>query len=395
MPIKPENRSRYPANWAEISERIRFERAQGRCECRGECGHEHVHVAEDWIGTWTNNRCKAIYDLPHPVTGSRVVLTVAHLDHTPENSADGNLRAMCQRCHLAYDQEEHQRSREETRKINMAGRTRRTTVTEAPDETVAEAHGADRCMGTRSRRSLSTRSQTSTCSWPRAPPTPKAGALTKTNFSVTSTPTTTPMAPRARNWTCASPPPPRYSTPPPPYSTPPPTYSTPPPMMTTRTMTCSTTLLKPRTIHIALRAGGRPPAQAQQGADRAGACRSSPGRGAEARGQGTGQGQRPDRNLRGAAGEGGRTAPRGPARRADVRGRRQGVRRGRESSSNMSDWLDRAVETCNWGRSPPMAEPDKQKEGAAPELPPRLAPLSIGGHRYLTVKDVVSAFQTG
>lgn len=138
MPIKPENRSRYPANWAEISERIRFERAQGRCECRGECGHEHVHVAEDWIGTWTNNRCKAIYDLPHPVTGSRVVLTVAHLDHTPENSADGNLRAMCQRCHLAYDQEEHQRSREETRKINMAGRTRRTTVTEAPDQTVAD-----------------------------------------------------------------------------------------------------------------------------------------------------------------------------------------------------------------------------------------------------------------
>ena len=40
-----------------------------------------------------------------------------------------------------------------------------------------------------------------------------------------------------------------------------------------------------------------------------------------------------------------------------------------------------------------MAKPDKQKEGAAPEPPPRLAPISIGGHRYLTVKDVVSAFQ--
>ena len=84
-------------------------------------------------------RCKAVNGQPHPVTGSRVVLTVAHLDHTPENNADDNLRAMCQRCHLAYDREEHQRSREETRKNNMGGRTRQTTVTEVPDETVAES----------------------------------------------------------------------------------------------------------------------------------------------------------------------------------------------------------------------------------------------------------------
>ena len=38
MPIKPENRSRYPEDWAEISKRIRFDRAQGCCECKGECG---------------------------------------------------------------------------------------------------------------------------------------------------------------------------------------------------------------------------------------------------------------------------------------------------------------------------------------------------------------------
>jgi hypothetical protein len=31
------------------------------------------------------------------------VLTVAHLDHTPENCADENLKALCQRCHNTYD----------------------------------------------------------------------------------------------------------------------------------------------------------------------------------------------------------------------------------------------------------------------------------------------------
>jgi len=32
-----------------------------------------------------------------------VILTVAHLDHIPEHCDDANLRAMCQRCHNAYD----------------------------------------------------------------------------------------------------------------------------------------------------------------------------------------------------------------------------------------------------------------------------------------------------
>jgi hypothetical protein len=96
MPIARENRARYPKNWKAISTRIRFERADGRCECEGECGrHER------------GERCAARHGRRHPVTHSIVVLTVAHLDHTPENSDDENLRAMCQRCHLAYDADHH------------------------------------------------------------------------------------------------------------------------------------------------------------------------------------------------------------------------------------------------------------------------------------------------
>lgn len=35
------------------------------------------------------------------------MLTVAHLNHTPEDCDPGNLRAMCQGCHLHYDREHH------------------------------------------------------------------------------------------------------------------------------------------------------------------------------------------------------------------------------------------------------------------------------------------------
>ena len=44
--------------------------------------------------------------------GSKVVLTIAHLDHTPENCSEENLKALCQKCHNSYDA----RHRAETRK---------------------------------------------------------------------------------------------------------------------------------------------------------------------------------------------------------------------------------------------------------------------------------------
>lgn len=110
MPIRPENRRRYPADWPAISRRIRS-RASWRCECRGECG---------WTGCGTNagphrTVCNAHDRHPHPATGSTVILTVAHLDHTPENCHPANLRAMCQGCHLAYDRRHHAETARATR----------------------------------------------------------------------------------------------------------------------------------------------------------------------------------------------------------------------------------------------------------------------------------------
>jgi 5-methylcytosine-specific restriction endonuclease McrA len=89
MPIRPENRSRYPANWRVVRARI-LARAENRCE-----------------GSPKYPECRVANGAPHPITGSLVVLTIAHLDHVPENCADDNLRAWCQRCHLTYDAPHH------------------------------------------------------------------------------------------------------------------------------------------------------------------------------------------------------------------------------------------------------------------------------------------------
>lgn len=104
MPIRPENAKRYPPNWREIAAAIR-ERAAHRCECLGECGR----------GTHAG-RCPNLQGGYAYGTGSRVVLTTAHLDHTPENCDPENLRSMCQGCHLHYDREHHAETRYRTRK---------------------------------------------------------------------------------------------------------------------------------------------------------------------------------------------------------------------------------------------------------------------------------------
>jgi hypothetical protein len=119
MPIRPELRWLYPIDWKELSAVIRFRRAGGRCE---RCGRPHLRVVDDlgdgrwWdegTGSWRNGRGRAIGP---PAFGdharlrrTRVVLTTAHLDHDPTNNRPRNLKALCQRCHLAHDRAEHRR----------------------------------------------------------------------------------------------------------------------------------------------------------------------------------------------------------------------------------------------------------------------------------------------
>lgn len=125
MPIRPENKDRYPKDWPEISARIR-ERAGNCCE---ECGVENYALGgrlpngEFLLAqpTGTNGMCGFTWPQPgdFALCGRdgrnewlriiRIVLTVAHLNHKPEECGDENLRCWCQRCHNRYDNAERRR----------------------------------------------------------------------------------------------------------------------------------------------------------------------------------------------------------------------------------------------------------------------------------------------
>lgn len=52
---------------------------------------------------WGCELCPARHGEPHWKTGSRVVLTVHHIDGDKKNNSRHNLIALCQRCHLRLD----------------------------------------------------------------------------------------------------------------------------------------------------------------------------------------------------------------------------------------------------------------------------------------------------
>jgi hypothetical protein len=128
MPIRPETRHLYPADWPAISRWVRFERAQGRCE---RCAAPHGETIE-------RSADGAFYRLPDggvfsAETGAprdascpsglwgawravKIVLTTAHIDHDAANNpADGsNWAAWCQRCHLRHDRDQHVQTRRAT-----------------------------------------------------------------------------------------------------------------------------------------------------------------------------------------------------------------------------------------------------------------------------------------
>lgn len=146
MPIKPENRHRYPADWSEIRLRV-LQRAGSRCEHVDE-GGERCSAVHRALGYWRQVRLMlglpgqeqvawevwrwtplprtlrdagvdkpmTIASCEGPLKIVQIVLTVAHLDHQPENCDDANLRAWCQRHHLAYDAEHHRITAAATRR---------------------------------------------------------------------------------------------------------------------------------------------------------------------------------------------------------------------------------------------------------------------------------------
>lgn len=99
MPI---NYKDYPANWKEIRLAV-LERAGNKCE-----------------GSVTYPSCCAENHQPHPVTGSKVILTVAHLNHDKSDNII-HMAALCQRCHLAHDYKHHAANAARTRQKKKYG----------------------------------------------------------------------------------------------------------------------------------------------------------------------------------------------------------------------------------------------------------------------------------
>lgn len=111
------NRKLYPANWEAIA--LEIKNAAGwKCQ---ECGRPCRKPGEDW-----SDFCQSLLagggpedewylqtgeEYHNELTGEwgwiekpgRFTLTVAHLNHQPEDCRPENLRALCAPCHCRYD----------------------------------------------------------------------------------------------------------------------------------------------------------------------------------------------------------------------------------------------------------------------------------------------------
>ncbi|MEK7125076.1 MAG: hypothetical protein AAB864_01640 [Patescibacteria group bacterium] len=129
MPIKPENAARYPKNWKQLRAAV-LDRAGHKCE---QCGVEnYTYGWRDITGKFHQvdlDNCEMEGGVLATDAGHyeglakviKIVLTIAHLEHDNLETQDiSQLRAWCQKCHLAYDHEHHQRNARETRRSRKA-----------------------------------------------------------------------------------------------------------------------------------------------------------------------------------------------------------------------------------------------------------------------------------
>lgn len=98
---------KYPEDWKTRIRPDILRRANNRCEI---CGVENGSLV------WRERVVMRFNYGPLGRGGVRmgqyvkVVLTIAHLDHNVKNNDYSNLKALCQKCHLALDQEQHRRN---------------------------------------------------------------------------------------------------------------------------------------------------------------------------------------------------------------------------------------------------------------------------------------------
>ncbi len=103
MPISAEKMRKYPGGSIRSSEWLAFrasilDRAGNACE-----------------GTPMHPDCR-IPNGALSARGTKVVLTIAHMDHDATHADPDRCRALCQRCHLNWDRKNHITNAAETRR---------------------------------------------------------------------------------------------------------------------------------------------------------------------------------------------------------------------------------------------------------------------------------------
>ncbi len=135
----PFDRSKYPPDWKAISLRIRA-REGNRCKwCKVQNGIMVVRSLDGSVFMTHDGSEGRVYratdggyvgnaDLMGPALpelrnrATKIVLTVAHIDHDPTNNADQNLAALCQFHHLGWDRGQHTESARRNRRARLAAR---------------------------------------------------------------------------------------------------------------------------------------------------------------------------------------------------------------------------------------------------------------------------------
>jgi hypothetical protein len=165
VPIRKDNRHHYQGReWEEARRRI-LKRAKNKCEFCRKPNSKLVYVTRDGSGRWSTSLVEQYRSVrllvkriftEHPIKTQKaslqflklwhwfgpdgkdlepafppgqgyndqtpesgyvflikVVLTIAHLNHTPGDDREENLNALCQRCHPNYDSEYHRMRRAE------------------------------------------------------------------------------------------------------------------------------------------------------------------------------------------------------------------------------------------------------------------------------------------
>lgn len=110
----------YPKDWKQIRARI-LERENNCCKFCDAPNYAIIYRPVKGEIGWhlmpEGHEADMLVEWDPKIKFTKVILTIAHLDHDKENHevSDDRLAALCQRCHLLYDLDRHIANRKRNR----------------------------------------------------------------------------------------------------------------------------------------------------------------------------------------------------------------------------------------------------------------------------------------